>query len=532
MKVIIDLRQQSLSAGDHGFKKGDRVIVRVAKDEWYTGSVIKAGAKLVKVDFDDGQEADIEPEDFKHIKTLLVDKKFKKPLTLAKAKELYTAPKTAPKKVPTVKPATKPTKVKVALKKPASGLSNPLGKGKWRIFLSQKDGKWECEVRDHPTDPDYKEGTPFKFKTAEDALSYGMKQLGRARFRIMYYPKPRKTSKPIQIKANLDNALSELAKALKANPAIEVEVKPTKKPEVTKTPIKLKPTAPVPPNVGIDPNRKGKQISEELYLACGDAEQFAKAAKGGNDSKLYYLYKVYERANKHIFGGRLTRPNVYLMKMQKTHNFRGRGIWKPSRRELGISPRLFIAGESHVLNTFIHEMCHQAVTDIDRVNDRTEGGHGPNWVAWMRKAGIPPARYDMTDATEYMDDHEKALKEKRDAAKQNAFDGKKQIYSFGKGTIGQFYSARDMKWVKGVVAGFTATKCHFVDDPYSSRWITLPNKGAGWIYQLDDKKEEEKFKGPQWDRAIQLVNESNQIRSDRRASRRNARRGLWGALGF
>lgn len=490
----------SLSAGDHDFKKGDRVIVRIKKNEWYTGTVKRAGAKAVKIDFDDGADADVEPADFKHIKPMLKAKKSKKPLSLEEAKALYTAP------------AVKKTVVKKiqvpAVKTPVKGkLNNPLGRGKWRIYISNQGTKWACEVRDHPTTYRYRESTTFDFASADAALKHGMGQLGRSRFRIYYFPNGRGNNvKPIQISATLDTASEELKKAIRENPpstkAVPAPNKPTKK-----------------PNVGLDPKRIGKQIPVELYLQCGDEDLFEKA-QPSERFKMAYLSAAWHRANKSIFSGRMAMPNLYLMKMQKTHNFRGRGVWKMGRRQLGISPRLFIAGEAHVLNTLVHEMCHQAVSEIDKVNDRSEGGHGSNWVAWMRKAGIPPSRYDMTDATEYMSGHEKALKEKQDDAKADAFKGKQHQYSAHEGTVAQFYDAQKMKWIKGVVADFTATKMHFVSDPFSSSWHTLPSKGAGWLYKLDDPTEEKNFKGPEWQRAVERVKGANQSRSHRRASRK------------
>lgn len=86
--------QISLSAD--GYKKGNRVVVKEAKDNWYLGTVAMSGANI-KVVFDDGASAMIEAADFKHVK--LVDPKTrprKKVLTDAEAKAMHIAGKPAP----------------------------------------------------------------------------------------------------------------------------------------------------------------------------------------------------------------------------------------------------------------------------------------------------------------------------------------------------------------------------------------------------------------------------------------------------
>jgi hypothetical protein len=81
MKVQISLSATS-------FEKGDRIIAKIAKNEWHTGTVTRAGAKL-GLKFDDGATATVDPEDFKLVKKLTTDKVSKKPLTDVQAKPLF-----------------------------------------------------------------------------------------------------------------------------------------------------------------------------------------------------------------------------------------------------------------------------------------------------------------------------------------------------------------------------------------------------------------------------------------------------------
>lgn len=100
----------SVSTSAAAFGKGDRIIARIAKNEWHTGEVTRAGAKL-GIKFDDGATATVGPEDLKDVKLLTTNKKSKKPLTDAEAKPLFAKKEKA----------SKPTKVKVNVGTKAQG---------------------------------------------------------------------------------------------------------------------------------------------------------------------------------------------------------------------------------------------------------------------------------------------------------------------------------------------------------------------------------------------------------------------------
>ncbi len=87
----MNLLSISLSAAT--FAKGDRIIARAKKDEWYTGTVKRFGAKLY-LDFDDGATATVESKDFKWVKLLTKDKAFKRALDDAQMEKLTKPVKT------------------------------------------------------------------------------------------------------------------------------------------------------------------------------------------------------------------------------------------------------------------------------------------------------------------------------------------------------------------------------------------------------------------------------------------------------
>ena len=82
---------------DSVYAKGDRVVGRVKKNEWYTGTVKRVSAAGVLVIFDDGFKATVEPSDFKHLRPLTKNKKLKRALTDDEVEVIASKAKRAPK---------------------------------------------------------------------------------------------------------------------------------------------------------------------------------------------------------------------------------------------------------------------------------------------------------------------------------------------------------------------------------------------------------------------------------------------------
>jgi hypothetical protein len=68
--------------------KGTRVICRIDKDEWYTGSISNVD-EFVEVAFDDGTASQARDEEIRFIKRLLVNRISKKALTYDQAEPLW-----------------------------------------------------------------------------------------------------------------------------------------------------------------------------------------------------------------------------------------------------------------------------------------------------------------------------------------------------------------------------------------------------------------------------------------------------------
>jgi predicted SprT family Zn-dependent metalloprotease len=146
-----------------------------------------------------------------------------------------------------------------------------------------------------------------------------------------------------------------------------------------------------------------------------------------------YMTAAYNKANKAFFDGRLKKPNLELTRAVDAAKFKGRGKYVYGPRQLFISPTLFNPGvEALVLTTIVHEMCHQAVYELDGVRPpqlNVDGGHGAEWSAWMHRCGLQPQRYDTYDNKMYLDPKKQALLADRSAALAKATDTEDRIAS-------------------------------------------------------------------------------------------------------
>lgn len=327
-------------------------------------------------------------------------------------------------------------------------------------------------------------------------MDFGGTQLIKNEIRTVAVTKNAKVKKSFtlaQIRELKSVKATKVAPA-KAAPApkrirITLDAKPlvAEKPPIVKDVPKVDPTsAPIPPT------HTAKDTQEELSLEhkYGNARLFAKCTSGTvsqiRANQLVYLTHVWNNANKGLFDSKLIIPKISLLKAMK--NFRGLGYWRASTRDLKISPRMFNASQAQIVTTLVHEMCHQAVSEIDHVRDRTAGGHGPNWIAWMRKCGLDAHRYNTDDRTDFMSDSEKADVARKTANRQRALETvqNKHIpsYKLREDMPAQYHSPGDNVWVKGLIVGKhdqAGKRWCFIASPVPS-WKMIPSE---WFYEID-----------------------------------------------
>lgn len=306
--------------------------------------------------------------------------------------------------------------------------------------------------------------------------------------------------------------------------------KVVKEPPKKAPPPMVNPRKPVAPPVDI--KNANEQTAEEKHLTTKLSNRMFNHCKSPH-SKLEYLKAVWTHTNKTFFDMKLPTCFIRLSKDTGT-GFRRRGAWFPTKRAIAISPRLFNGSEAQILTTLVHEMCHQAVTDLDRISERTNQGHGPTWEKWMRHCGLTPSRYSKYDNDSFMTQDEKEKKEllthRREKAKTEVVKAQMRPSNLQKYESAQWFDAKTNQWIKGIIAckhDQAGLRYAFTSDPNTSSFNMIP---ATWLYQLPEN-EKQLYHTVGWEEAAGRIIAFYNRKKERRADRRDARQ-RWSGLGF
>lgn len=133
--------------------------------------------------------------------------------------------------------------------------------------------------------------------------------------------------------------------------------------------------------------------------------------------RVKFMQDIWIYFNHTKFGNKLKHPSLVLMKGIDAAKMKTRGIWYPSLYELRINPNIFNASQNFFMEIFLHEMCHQKVTDLRLAGELTKEeiadnakhkGHGTVWATWMKKVGLDARRFDPNENSTYMDEDKKS----------------------------------------------------------------------------------------------------------------------------
>jgi predicted SprT family Zn-dependent metalloprotease len=183
-----------------------------------------------------------------------------------------------------------------------------------------------------------------------------------------------------------------------------------------------------------DPNVPGAKDNDDANVPVthlpDNLVKFYSRAKALKDDRIYrkrFMALLWHYLNTNKFGGQLKEPRFNLLKDQDAYRMRLRGRWWPGKRVLDIAPRLYNAQQNFFVEIFLHEMCHQAVSEIDHADfdpsERYHKGHGPYWQDWMRKVGLNPLRFDPNDNSTYMtedekEEHKERVEQRKEASEE------------------------------------------------------------------------------------------------------------------
>jgi predicted SprT family Zn-dependent metalloprotease len=320
-------------------------------------------------------------------------------------------------------------------------------------------------------------------------------------------------------------------KAKKAEPVPEKKAPPEKAPAKRRTevaPPVVKPVVKPQPPVDKKAVAQKSQEAEESTLIRKYGDPLAWKRLKTPASRLSYIKAAWLEVNAKSCQGKLQMPYFRFLKNTGT-SFRRRGHWIASKREMAFSPRLFNAGEEIALTVIVHEIAHQAVSEIDLVRDRTAQGHGHNWQTWMRHFGLTPSRYDQVDNLEYMEEHERAaeVKVRENLTKAKTSSEHKRMPYPRDLTPAYMFDARANTYTPGLVVckhDQAGKRWVFIDSPhYTGRWIVVP---PTLLFEMETEKANS-YKSEQWlgnaHAIMNAKNIANQRRSAKRADRKDLR---------
>ncbi len=266
----------------------------------------------------------------------------------------------------------------------------------------------------------------------------------------------------------------------------------------------------------------------KLYLDCRRPPASSK--------QLLLMREAWTYFNHQVFGGRLKPAHMRLMRTVGAERKHTLGTWSAGTRTLSIQPTTFKGPLATFVETFVHEMCHQAVTDINQTRDSGPGGHGPLWSAWMRKCGLSPNSFMTINRDEFMDTDEKeAYRQKiaeREAQRQKADEEQHKYRHMWSPQDGKPAIARiNDKYVEGILVCPSAKDGRtwaFIErnSVYSNRFWRVP---ADSLYEWNGPPEDaEKIRNDSA-RSREQIRNHLQAKSDRR-SQMKALRNIFGRL--
>lgn len=196
----------------------------------------------------------------------------------------------------------------------------------------------------------------------------------------------------------------------------------------------VEPPAPPAPKQGQYKTGTENDDSQVPLVHITDAlhQEYMKAQREPR-MRLRFMADLWKFFNQTKFQNKMRMPNIGFMKEQSATRMRIRAYWRGVDRKLKVSPRLFNASQEFFVETFLHEMCHQATYEIGAMtleevaDNRRHKGHGRVWAKWMKHVGLNPLRYDPNENTVYMTEEEKIEhKESKDKWRQTKDDAEAQ----------------------------------------------------------------------------------------------------------
>ena len=239
------------------------------------------------------------------------------------------------------------------------------------------------------------------------------------------------------------------------------------------------------PTIHIEPKVEKTVNAAEgnLVKLAGNSYLFRKAKESTKTADIFaYVKYVWFALNKRFFNGQLQKPVLHVL--SERGKFKRLGHWRRTDREFAVSRRIFVPNtESVAVSLIAHEMCHQAVSEIDRDFSSDLGGHGYTWQNRMRQLGLEPHRYATQDTMENI----RTESEQETIALQKAVEEHHKDLKIKphRDCPAKWFDPKTGLWNRGLIVGPSnsrQTYWAFISKPSTANWINVPHD---WFRSLD-----------------------------------------------
>lgn len=140
------------------------------------------------------------------------------------------------------------------------------------------------------------------------------------------------------------------------------------------------------------------KIKKKELLSLKELEQTFNSLNGEKEDKrvlINWSEQLWYALNKKLFKDKLELPLIVIKENISSKGWLAQYRYSPST--LYFLPKLFNSPFHRIEKIMTHEMCHQAVDQISKVTNSTDprfglevGGHGSEWVKWMKECKLNP----------------------------------------------------------------------------------------------------------------------------------------------
>ena len=245
---------------------------------------------------------------------------------------------------------------------------------------------------------------------------------------------------------------------------------------------------------------------------------FKKLTKDNKSEIIQYATQQWHKWNKKFFKNKLPFGSIYVQK-DTGPDVRRLGVYSGKFNRIGLNRRLVLAGEEKFNEVLLHEMCHQATIQIDKVY---KDHHGPTWASWMRKCKLPPNRLSTSPTNAYLTQSEIDAKQRKIKQREKLLATVKakqlQPYQLANMLPASYTDVKTNSIINGLIVckhDQAGSRWAFMTGAYSDSWKIIPNT---WFFELSPIESKQYLKSD-WIEAAQRIIKHYESKREQRSTR-------------